>query len=221
MKEKVQRLLKNRRFLMCLLDMLVFTLFYGCFTLSQYLIHPENFQGMAQYGVHFAILFIALCLFRQLFRVYKQIWRYAFYNSYLKLIISDGCAGAVALLITWLSGYYVGVWQTMSLVAIPLLVSCAMRLLYQNWRLHTINGTQNHQEYIAIIGAGNAGNALAAVIRTEPSAMSVILWLTGVRPFRPRNMTGRLMQKASWPAAHVKTCSTASTATERPMWTAF
>ena len=170
MKEKVQRLLKNRRFLMCLLDMLVFTLFYGCFTLSQYLIHPENFQGMAQYGVHFAILFIALCLFRQLFRVYKQIWRYAFYNSYLKLIISDGCAGAVALLITWLSGYYVGVWQTMSLVAIPLLVSCAMRLLYQNWRLHTINGTQNHQEYIAIIGAGNAGNALAAELRAKKYA---------------------------------------------------
>ena len=89
-------------------------------------------------GVPFPILLknftvFASCLLvsDSLFGVYNHVWRYASFTLYLRLIFANFIGGSVAFVIVWFGRISVGIWQSISLVAIATLVELFLRFIYQ------------------------------------------------------------------------------------------
>ncbi len=101
---------------------------------------------------------------RFLFRVYSNVWRYANSRIYLYMVIADAMGGVLALIITYfLNRPYLGIWQTVSSVAMFCVMSLSSRFFYQQYYRHLNNlGTHDlHQIGVAIVGAGQVGSLLA------------------------------------------------------------
>ena len=82
--------------------------------------------------LHFLISAVCIFTFRYIFGVYRQIWRYSTSISYLYLIISDILAGICYFLLTQvLPIEKVSFVRACTLVAVNLLISISIRLLYQ------------------------------------------------------------------------------------------
>lgn len=113
--------------------------------------------------------------------VYKNIWRYANVNTYLKLIVADLLGAGVYLLLgKLLSAVYLGVGSSMLIVFTEIILTLCARFLYQvvyqkqnrNGEIKTMtdNGEESHKINIAIVGAGNVGATLADELRRNPKA---------------------------------------------------
>ena len=88
--------------------------------------------GMLPLVIHLFVSYICILLFRSLGGVYKQIWRYSSPFSYIRLIISDFCAGFVYyILLQIIPVEKIAFVRAFSLIAFNLLLAVTIRLLYQ------------------------------------------------------------------------------------------
>ena len=141
-----------------------------------------------------AMGFVCLVVMRLILRVYKQIWRYAGPITYMRLLVSDGIACILFLLLRHFIPGKMTVVRAVSMFTINLLICFSMRLIYQ-WTyqnranknvvvkslmfiLKIFTGIsfaeekkrQNNRIKIAIIGAGNVGAMLADELLQNPAA---------------------------------------------------
>ncbi|MCQ2435993.1 MAG: polysaccharide biosynthesis protein [Clostridia bacterium] len=120
---------------------------------------------------------IILFLSRIVFGTYRNIWRYASYSQYLKMILADFIGGLAALGTTHaLRSYdiingYIGVWQSVSVVVVALIGQIFARLLYQYYRMVQIVPKNASKEPIAIVGAGRVGSMLARELLYSKSSV--------------------------------------------------
>ncbi len=124
---------------------------------------PVTVKGI-WYVVNVLIGIACILLVRSLFRIYSNVWRYANSRLYLTMVVADGLGGMLTLLITYLwSRTFLGVWQTVSMVAMFCVTSLSSRFFYQQYYRHLNNlGTHDlHQIGVAIVGAGQVGSLLA------------------------------------------------------------
>lgn len=97
-------------------------------------LNPSSATSIGIVSVLVHCLVLAICVFalRFIFGVYRQIWRYGTSTAYIYLIISDACAGVLYLTITRIIPITnISFIRACSVVAINLLVSISIRLLYQ------------------------------------------------------------------------------------------
>lgn len=127
------------------------------------------------------VLYLCIMIARLCVGVYKNIWRYANVNTYLKLIVAD-MLGASAYLFMgmMLSAVYLGFGSSMLIVFTIIILTLSSRFFYQvvyqkqnkfgELKKMDGNGEEFHKINIAIVGAGNVGAMLADELRRNPKA---------------------------------------------------
>ena len=122
-----------------------------------------------------------LCLMvcRCLGRIYGSVWRYADSGAYIRLIVADGVAGVVYLMMCrTVSALSLGFAYNVLLSLSVLLVTICSRVCYQYLYAYTNRYKDNkqakkeniHRINIAIVGAGNVGATLAGELLRNPGA---------------------------------------------------
>ena len=123
-------------------------------------------------AVHLALIFI----FRAVFCVYKNVWRYSNTMAYLAMIVSDGLAGALTVYVTYglglaVNGMYIGVWRALSVGALTALLTLSSRFCYSTLYKRVKNSrSEVVKEPVAIIGAGRLGTYLAGDLKNNPNS---------------------------------------------------
>ena len=99
---------------------------------------------------------------RFIFRIYKNVWRYANSKAYLDLIFSDLVAGVIVVASLHKTPYYFGIWQSLVAGSFIVFLTLASRLIYQqNYRAYNTDLKSVNKIGVAIVGAGMVGTLLA------------------------------------------------------------
>ena len=149
--------------------------------------------------IHSAISFVCIFTVRILGSIYRQIWRYGGIQCYIRLLIVDGIAFALNLLLEltlprMFQMEIITFARMLSVACMNLLCSMAIRMVYRyaykcgttktafgrflNFLLFVFAGEKKPAEYkdavqkikIAIVGAGRVGVTLAEELMANPSA---------------------------------------------------
>ncbi len=159
-------------------------------------IYPSSIDKLtpALIVAHTAVGLACMFTSRLLFRIYRQIWRYAGPGEYMRLIFSDSLAAIPFLLIRYIFPRTLTFVRGAALFMLTLLASIAFRLAYQwiyqkrnsgkQWTKKALNVLRvlgglnvaderktNHRIKVAIIGAGSVGAALADELIQNPKAL--------------------------------------------------
>ncbi len=151
------------------------------------IIYPMTIDHLSanMVAMHMFAGYLCLYIFRLIFRVYEQIWRYASPGDYLRMIVGDGLACIVFLFLRRVFPQSVTFVRAVALFMASLLGCIVLRLIYQwiyqhrsskNWfekaaltLLKLFTGVTfaeekpaNNRIKIAIVGAGTVGAMLLA-----------------------------------------------------------
>ena len=99
---QVKVLFNLRRLTVFFLDTLIFFCVYFSvyFIFTMPYINHEISIDFNVYLLNMLFFYVAIFATRLLLSIYSNIWRYATYRTYLKMLLADGIGAAVALLIT-------------------------------------------------------------------------------------------------------------------------
>lgn len=133
------------------------------------------------YWINSILLLLCVMVFRFIFRIYNNIWRYPNTAAYAKLITADIIGGAAAILISrfvilpFVRNFYLGIWHSITVTSLTALLAifarCIYRLLYKQLNLANEQKIETKQKTrIAIIGAGQLGAYLANELRNSPNS---------------------------------------------------
>ena len=180
-------------------------------------IYPSSLTKLTTGAVllHIALAAGSIFLCRLVFKVYRQIWRYAGSTEYIRLMAADFCAGCLYYALTELAlptKIRVSFVREVSLVALSLLVTLGIRFFYKFLREYVSKpwsdaikfrglyaflrksvykedviweNAENARTDIAIIGAGSVGVMLAEELQHNPNSR-----------FRPRCFIDNSPEKA-------------------------
>ena len=111
-----------------------------------------------------AILIGFIFLSRFIGRIYSNIWRYANTSSYMRIVLMDTIGGALAMLVSWLTPYWMGVWFFSVVTGFNTLLTLISRFGYA--MLYKFMGNKADEQPgvekipVAIVGAGQVGALL-------------------------------------------------------------
>lgn len=159
--------LRNRTHILLLVDILAFVAVYGASAVAALRSSTSVSMLLSEYAINAIVLLVCVMSARLLLSVYHNVWRYANSRAYLILVIADAIGGGIGYTICYFLQFvsvniYLGIWQSVAVIACFSLATLSMRFLYQqryrhlNMSLDTI-----HKAGIAIVGAGNTGATLA------------------------------------------------------------
>lgn len=136
------------------------------FTLTNliFLLYSSNLLLPIPYLViNASVMICCIMLARYITGIYKSVWRYANTYSYLKLVISDFCAGLVYLFVTMaIRSIYMQGFATISVVCVVTLATLSSRFVYQQYHYRSHSNEQStNKKNVAIVGAGQVGVMLA------------------------------------------------------------
>ncbi len=189
--KKVFNYLKSIRWLLFIYDVLLYTLVYAFFIFFSSISFAE-WQIYVHFGIYLALIFI----FRMLWRVYRQIWRYGGIQSYLRLIFADLTAMAAYIIIDicLMKFYYLMIPRAIMIFATYLLGCLVYRMMYRYiykcvkrdskfgkfiFGFINIFGRSNinldsqdtvNKIKVAIFGAGSVGTSLAEELLTNKNS---------------------------------------------------
>lgn len=151
----------------------IFSIFCGSSSDSLRLPDGMTLQRITVIYIIFAfVIFIS----RVVFRIYKNIWRYAGAGTFFRLVIADLSAFVVFLGIREIFPYInIGYASTALMSALSCLACLSMRFVYQllyarNNKLTEKKSNRHNLINIAIIGAGNIGASLANALERNPNS---------------------------------------------------
>ena len=164
--------INKRRLALVGIDFGIFAAVYVFTVLIMSLTDPAlilsiNWTG---YVVNAIVFYVFILAARLALGVYFSMWRYANSKSFILLVTADAVAGVLALIVTYviknyfISGAFIGAWQSCALVAMVDVVTLVSRFYYQyRCRSRNITEAKNTRESItvAIVGAGQLGTLLA------------------------------------------------------------
>jgi len=120
---------------------------------------------------YFYVMIISVVIVRFVFNVYRQMWRYASSDVYLRMVLSDLIGGLIYLAIDRLAfKYHLFFAHAVAAVSVGLLMTLSARFVYQFFRkrpeiLHLHHGESaqlaSSKTNVAIVGAGELGVMLA------------------------------------------------------------
>ncbi len=160
-----------RRLTLILIDLACFiAIFVSSFVISEYFSSTSvKLNIAASYYITGCIFGGLLLASRMVFSVYTNVWRYANSKAYLTMVFSDIVGGAAALLVSYaLDDYslYMGVWQSVTIVALYCLATLTLRFGYQqSYRHFNLNLDYINKIGVAIVGAGQVGTLLAEELK--------------------------------------------------------
>ena len=159
----------------------------------------------------------AACIFlmRWLWKVYSQVWRYGGIQSYIRLLVSDGCAFLLFYLVEqFLPVRHISFARVLCISCLSLLASLTIRMVYRyvykccskntgmgrvlnvvvkvfaGNRIKLDNKEQTNKIRVAIVGAGKVGVSLAEELLGNRASAYVPICFIDTDPLK----TGRAIQ---------------------------
>ena len=160
-----------RRLTLVAVDLICFiAVFAASFIITEYFSTTSvKLEVVNRYFLAFFIFGGALFISRIIFSVYTNVWRYANSKAYLTMVFADIAGGIAALAISYaLDKYslYMGIWQSVTLVALFCLATLTLRFGYQQFYRHfNLNLDYLNKIGVAIVGAGQIGTLLAEELK--------------------------------------------------------
>ena len=172
---------KSRRAILLLFDIFCFVMVDAAY---YFLAGQASFSTPVDNGLFYwinsALLLLSIMVFRFIFKIYNNIWRYPNTAAYAKLITADIMGGTVAILISrfailpFVRNFYIGIWLSITVTSLTSLLAlfsrCIYRLLYKHLNLTDEQNDTKQKTRIAIIGAGQLGAYLANELRNSPNS---------------------------------------------------
>ena len=162
----------RRKALLLIID----TLCYSVVSVLYLLFSSVGTSNMSAFWVNTAIHLVLIFVFRTVFRVYKNVWRYSNTMAYLAMIVSDGIASALTVCATFVlgqisAGMYIGVWRALSVGSLTVLLTLSSRFCYSIlYKSRKNSQRESTKEPVAIIGAGRLGTYLAGDLKNNPNS---------------------------------------------------
>ncbi len=155
---------KARRLILILFDLFGLCLVNTAYYLSTWVFDTSPTYSVDIYFYNSLILFLCVFVFRFVFKVYSNIWRYTSTKAYLSLILADMCGAAVAILLSRAFLLYYGIWHFVNVSSLTALFAITARYVYRLIYKH--RNVADHEEgpciNVAIVGAGQLGVLLAS-----------------------------------------------------------
>ena len=163
----ILRPIKNRKFLLFVTDSFAFFAVYSAMVIAAFMTDENTYfigKLFNLYLPNFLIFLSFLLTARLVGQVYTTLWRYANTLSFLRMILTDIIGGTVASVVTaLLPGTFIGVWKSVSVVAVFNVATLSLRFIYQ-WcyrKLNMLEQDNNDKVRVAVVGAGQIGALLA------------------------------------------------------------
>ena len=161
--------IKYRKILLFSLDGAIFLLVYALMVIATMISGQSVYSELFKLYLPNLMLFLSFLLTsRYAGGIYSTLWRYANPNAFLKIIITDAIGGTFAAFLTLtIPGMYIGLWQSISIVALFTVGTLSMRFIYQ-WfykKTNILDGDTSGRTRIAIVGAGQVGALLAEELK--------------------------------------------------------
>lgn len=159
---------KSRRFVLFLFDTVCFTLVSLFYYFATEIFENSSLYSNQKYFYNALILYFCIVVFRSVFKIYSNIWRYTSTKAYFTLIVADMCGGMAALIVSRAidnkNNLYVGVWQFAFVTSLTALLAISSRLAYRLLykRRNTVISDDVSAINVAIVGAGQLGSLLAS-----------------------------------------------------------
>ncbi|MBQ7699410.1 MAG: polysaccharide biosynthesis protein [Clostridia bacterium] len=180
----------NIRWMLVFFDMLVFI---ACAAALYFTGGRTSLSGFP----YFAALayLVLLYIFRFVFKIYSQVWRYGGISAYLKLILADAFACVCAVVLSFMiPGPRYSVAETVSLIGVDLLLLLSARIIYGfcykycasdsfigktarfllglfGIKEQYVSDADKHTVNIIIVGAGKDGIALSEALAADDKAI--------------------------------------------------
>lgn len=171
-----------RKLILILFDILCFAAVdLAYFFLSGQVSYSTPVYDSKIYLYNTLLLCACIFVFRFIFKVYSNVWRYTNTGAYFRMVVSDAFGGFSAILLSrfvvghFVKGLYIGIWYGVTVTAISALLTLMSRFTYRLlYKLHNEMDTQSMAEkpriLIAIIGAGQLGAHLAKELMNTVSS---------------------------------------------------
>ena len=183
MKKKLEKRVSTGR-LMLVYDIIVFIVV--ALLVLGYYSTTGSFDGRSLI-IHSVLSIVCVFGFRWLLGIYRQIWRYGGVQCYMRLMISDGCAFLLYMLLQLvLPVEYLSFTRMLSIVCLNCLAGLAMRMMYRYayksrrfrrlFRLVSLGMVEipppvkTNAIRIAIVGADRVGVGLADELLSNPTS---------------------------------------------------
>ena len=114
-----------------------------------------------EYILHFLVTYAVAMLVRLGLRVYRNIWRYANSRAYSAMVVADAIGAFISVVITRLTPWNMGVWQTGIIYMGFCLLTLVNRFVYQQLKSREDRSSSENKINVAIVGAGSVGVLLA------------------------------------------------------------
>ena len=169
---------KTRLFILILIDL--FSMSAGYWLILYRMRFTSDYLSPNAYIRYYAAIISCVFLFRLMFRVYRQMWRYATSDVYLRMVLSDTAGGLAYLAFDRAFFlYHMSFANAVAMVSVGLLITLTARFIYQFLRrkpefslLQRLRGIRNHSDktQVAIVGAGDLGVMLANELLYNPNS---------------------------------------------------
>ncbi len=155
----------NRKLLLASIDTLIYLFVASVFFILSRISDSSSVKPVGDYLISCAVFYVCIVAMRLALRVYSNVWRYANAYAYLQIVIADGTAAVLGLLLTYFPfeyRFHLGVWQSFSVVALTNILTLTSRFCYQYlYNRFNVNSAVSNKINVAIIGAGTVGFSLA------------------------------------------------------------
>ncbi len=164
---------KRRKYLLLFVDLVCFVLVNAAFVVITNFSSHSVKLSIPEYFINASVLLLLIIASRIILHIYSCIWRYANSGTYIKTVFADFCAGVAYLVAThYISAYagveiYLGIWQSLSIVAVNCLATLITRFAYQLYHSYgnRVPVSELNKIRVAIVGAGQVGVLLAEELR--------------------------------------------------------
>ena len=155
---------KARRFVLIAFDVLSLLAINVLYYISTKIFDTSPIYEVVPYIYNSIILMCTVFVFRGVFKVYSNVWRYTSTKAYLSLIVADVCAAIVSVILSRAFGIYWGIWQFANVASLTALFAIVSRYVYRLIYKH--RNVADHEDgpaiNVAIVGAGQLGVLLAS-----------------------------------------------------------
>ena len=154
----------RRKVILLGFDALLWICSYFLGLLFIYILHDDR-QTFSQYLITGAIFFVSIFIFRLIFSIYTNVWRFANSRVYLHMVLADAVGGLIAfLVINGIPALFFDFWHCVAIVGVFDILSLSSRFTYQQiyrLRKRAKGNDEKNQIKVAIVGAGQIGALLA------------------------------------------------------------
>ncbi len=163
---------KLRKIALLSFDCLCFVIVSVAYYFVNLIFEPHLDYDFGKFFTNAIILLLSLLVVRLGFGIYNSVLRYTRTLNFFKLILADVLGGAIAALVSWLTGNYEGIWFFILIAAVNLLAALFSRFTYRLLYKLKNNVPDHDLQHIgvAIVGAGQLGAFLANELLYNPES---------------------------------------------------